>query len=426
MSEDNKGQFKQDTLLEYQKLLEVLEESQENHLLLGNGFNLSLSITTDYKSIFKKMKEEYRGYEDLESLFENECESDIEKLLGKIKEKLECNKREPETNHVGINDFLKKYTHNKIKLDFMKATYSIVNEKIKYIYNEKNEKIHLLLKNFTNYFTLNYDPSLYLLLMKFKKNNNLTAGVFQNTLNFKQKTLDTEKNSIYTKIKKAYKDGSLEFSGIEGELNKKIPLKNLKKNYFTETIKKYAKQTLWNCKDKDIKEAIDLLWDYRNNKQKLEQINDGFQGNVFKGNYYQNLFFLHGAFHIYIDTKGIKKITQTADKAFFENLEKIIDSENKDILCIFESEDKKEQIKESNYLKIASQKLATLEGSMVILGSSLSENDNHIFKAINESRIENIYLSTSEEEINQDSKKAQNYFSKKKRFFFDYKSISYE
>ncbi len=48
----------------------------------------------------------------------------------------------------------------------MKATQEIVKSNIKNIYAEKNEGIFLLLKNFTNYFTLSYDPLIYILLLK--------------------------------------------------------------------------------------------------------------------------------------------------------------------------------------------------------------------------------------------------------------------
>ena len=34
---------------------------------------------------------------------------------------------------------------------------------------KKNEGIYLLLREFTNYFTLNYDSFLYMLLLKYKK-----------------------------------------------------------------------------------------------------------------------------------------------------------------------------------------------------------------------------------------------------------------
>ena len=47
-----------DKVIAYEEVLDQLQD-QEAHLLLGNGFNLSLSIKTDYHSILKKMSENY-------------------------------------------------------------------------------------------------------------------------------------------------------------------------------------------------------------------------------------------------------------------------------------------------------------------------------------------------------------------------------
>ena len=78
----------------------------------------------------------------------------------------------------------------------MKSAYGIVKENIKEVYQEKTQGVHLLLKNFSNYFTLNYDPLLYLLLMKFKKNNEDISIAFSNTELFIQDDLNKQQNSI--------------------------------------------------------------------------------------------------------------------------------------------------------------------------------------------------------------------------------------
>ena len=65
---------------------------------------------------------------------------------------------------------VKKEDDNKIKLDFMQALHSIVKSQIKHVYAEQNEGIYILLSQFDNYFTLNYDSFLYLLLLKYRKN----------------------------------------------------------------------------------------------------------------------------------------------------------------------------------------------------------------------------------------------------------------
>ena len=128
-------------LLDYKKILELAENKGENkfHLLLGNGFNNSLGIKTDYKSIFQEMQKEYAGYQDLTDIMK-EKNYDLEILL----EGLETQIQSTNSNQ----NFLKKYIHRKIKLDFMKATQQIVKKYIKNIYREKNTGVYLLLKNF--------------------------------------------------------------------------------------------------------------------------------------------------------------------------------------------------------------------------------------------------------------------------------------
>src|SRR5690606_3777015 len=82
---------------------------------------------------------------------------DLEKFIGALLQDVSAD-----------NAFLKKYINNKIKADFMQATHEIVKAELKNIYTENNEGIFILLKHFSNYFTLNYDSFLYLLLLNYK------------------------------------------------------------------------------------------------------------------------------------------------------------------------------------------------------------------------------------------------------------------
>lgn len=53
-------------MITYEDLLIELETTKpNNHLLLGNGFNLSLGIKTSYKSIFEQMKINNSDYENI-------------------------------------------------------------------------------------------------------------------------------------------------------------------------------------------------------------------------------------------------------------------------------------------------------------------------------------------------------------------------
>lgn len=140
-------------LITYKELLDRID-GQQNHLLVANGFNSGLGVSTGYCEIFQKMIEYNNIYKDAAELFEK-CNHDLEKFVGQLETRI-CS-----------DPFLTKYVHNKIKLDFMQATHEIVKSKMKDIYAEKNDGIFLLLNNFTNYFTLNYDSFLYLLLLKY-------------------------------------------------------------------------------------------------------------------------------------------------------------------------------------------------------------------------------------------------------------------
>ncbi len=75
-------------LITYRELLQKLNDSSENHLLLGNGFNLSLGVSTNYKSIFNKMIVEYSGYNDINDIDMDEINYDIEALISKLKERV--------------------------------------------------------------------------------------------------------------------------------------------------------------------------------------------------------------------------------------------------------------------------------------------------------------------------------------------------
>ena len=410
-------------LICYAELLKQLENAHcENHLLLGNGFNASLGINTDYKSIFEKMLEEEAVYEKIKEQMRNEG-FDIEKLIGLLGN---CCKDEKEEV-----PFLKSYIARKVKFDFMKAASNIVQKEVKEIYQDKNQEISLLFKNFNNYFTLNYDPFLYLLLMKFKKSNDVQephAMAFQKTLKFQFEDLNYEKQDIYRIIKNAKKNGTLTISAGVGE-PPSIRLDKVNKSQFQTTIELYCKRHYPKWTQKDIASACGKLWNEQKIEVMLKKLNDGFLKDEWLENAHQNVFFLHGCFHIFQNNKSIIKITQTKNKAFLRRLEEAMQSDDfeKEIICVLtnDSECKKEQIDNNKYLKNCFEHLKKLSGHIVIFGSSLDGNDNHIFQAINESEIEKIYISSSIRQKEENWKKAKGFFPDNEVVLFDYKTISY-
>ncbi|MEJ2049945.1 MAG: hypothetical protein P8Y60_08930, partial [Calditrichota bacterium] len=262
-----KKAMKEIVLLKYKDVLERIQD-QENHLWLGNGFNRGLGVNTSYHNIFQKMMENDHGlYKNVEKLVQ-ESGYDLESFIGKLINDIDSN-----------NTFLKKFVNNKIKLDFMKATHEIVQSAIKNVYAEKNEGIFLLFNKFTNYFTLNYDSFLYLLLLKYKsiKNNEENAIVFQPSLKFIEDDMNERENNIYTEIKDARKNGKL-IIDVGNDLNSTMsPFNSLTKTHFITEIKEYSKSNNKGWKNKDIVKVVNAILEEEKKNNILENIDDGFR-----------------------------------------------------------------------------------------------------------------------------------------------------
>ena len=413
----------EEEFITYEDLLQQLKESkEEKNLLLGNGFNISLGVKTSYKNIFQKMQENNPLYKDYKEVDKDKY--DIEEIMGELKKRTE-------------DDFVKKLIEIKIKKDFMESVNKIVENNIKHIYQENNESIYYLLKNFENYFSLNYDPLLYLLMMKFKKQDSNSENgkvlLFPQNIKSQHKNFNTqEEKKIYQIIKEDYDKGEILFP------NDKINMDKLTRSNFISLVKEHLKKRDKKVKQKTIEKLCKrLLQEKRGSSDIKEQdklfLNDGFNKDknskdmVYVKNSCQNLFFLHGTFYLYNKSKSneIYKITYKQYKALYQRLEDIIDSKSEDIVCIFKDKNKLEDIKANNYLNDAYNKLKTLKGTIVILGCSLSKNDSHIFEAIKESKIKQVYIACFKEDIKDIKKIKDSYFKDKYITLFDSETISY-
>lgn len=399
-------------LIEYSEMLTEIENT-DNHLLLGNGFNYSLGVNTGYKNIFEVMKENNPIYNKL--IIEND-NYDIEGIIGRLKTNIESIDKE----------FLHLFINNQVKKDFIRACFSIVKESIKNIYVEKNNGLGLLFKNFTSYFTLNYDPFLYLLLLKFKKNENLL--VFNNTIPFKEIDLNIQTSENYKIIKDIYSSYKKDIFDSQGN---KIIEKDFNKLTRTD-FEKQLSEVLKSKGVKNYKKCLEVLYqELLEDEIKLE-ISDGFINNSklqlfeYKPEINKNLFFLHGAFHLYQDKKSIYKITKTNEKALYEIIDEILDNESKDLICVFTNNSKIEEINDSAYLKDSLDEMSNLKGNIVIIGSSLDENDKHIFDSINISEISKVYISSSQKSFEKDFQRATELFSNKEIVLFDRDTICYD
>lgn len=137
-----------------------------------------------------------------------------------------------------------------------------------------------------------------------------------------------------------------------------------------------------------------------------------------KFNNFQNVFYLHGALHLFYKNRDAYKIV--ADKYTGGTLLDITQKyQDKDIFPLVvtegESQNKLDFINENDYLQYCYEKLSDISGVLFIHGHSLDKKDKHIFDAINDNpNILEIYISIhpkSGETINKKSKLAEDAFN---------------
>lgn len=413
--------------LSYKDVLCRIEEN-ENHLLIGNGFNQGLGVDTSYKHIFKVMKEDNSIYNGIETKFE-ECDGDIEALIDYLQGDINSE-----------NTFLRNFVQNRIKLDFMAALQKIVTKEIKQVYKEKNAGIYLLLSHFSNYFTLNYDSFLYLLLLRFKaplaqsgSNPQRSLALFPDT-KYVENSLNETQNQIYSKIKSIRRMGEETLTFSENE-SSTIPLSDVRKVDFVKAVKKYKELHNLDWRPKDIERVCGCILEEERNDKKLLRIDDGGRLNPLPGvskdlieidikSVTQNLFFIHGAFHILVKGEKRYKVTQETEKALYTKLQDLLNQEGNDVLCVFQADNKIEAVEQDPYLSHCLDKLSELTGSLVILGCSLSDNDSHIFDKINQSQIKDIYISYYKN-CEETYVRGISLFPGKNVYVFDAETISY-
>ena len=404
-------------IIKYSELLSRLQV-HPNHLLLGNGFNNSLGIRTNYSEIFWRMKKYYSGYRKVEERIKDNG-YDVEFLIKTLNGMLQDDD----------SSFLSGYIERKIKMDFMKATSEIVQESVQTVYKVSHERIYSLLMNFDNYFTLNFDPLLYLILMRLKREkftSDLEGPQFE--FEFLEQTSKDVQLTIYKKIRDAREDGELGVTA--GGENTSQKLRHTKKETFTDIVKVHFRDNEWP--NKYVENACNQI--VNNERKKTLKgtlpVDDGFhREKLIHDSTKQNLHFLHGGLHIIKNGDRTEKIEQTQNKAFLRVLDEVVNSENKRVLCVLKgtTEDKVSEIKQHSYLKKCLDKLSKIEGTLVILGSSLDDNDKHIFDCINQSNVKNIYISSSRRNAETSYQKSLKLFPDKDKSItlFDRDTIQY-
>jgi hypothetical protein len=109
----------------------------------------------------------------------------------------------------------------------------------------------------------------------------------------------------------------------------------------------------------------------------------------------QNLFYLHGALHIFDAKSELQKYTWiNTGVRLIEQIRSALDS---NLFPVFVSEgsskEKTEKIMHSNYLSRGLRSFSHITGSLFVYGHSLAANDDHILNLIPKSKIEKLFIS---------------------------------
>jgi hypothetical protein len=188
---------------------------------------------------------------------------------------------------------------------------------------------------------------------------------------------------------------------------------------------------------------LDLFYEENRIKDKKLKIQDGFfdpdEGNTDYVTYSNsssknkpNIFYLHGALHIFDKKyKIIKNTYRRTNKALREQT---LENLNNEIYPIFvsegTSEQKKSKILHNAYLNHCYRSLKSIgsikkEDSLIIFGTMLKTNDEHIQDAIMENNVKNIYIGVSSKdnipEFAPFVERANKRY--KKVYFYDYRSV---
>lgn len=108
----------------------------------------------------------------------------------------------------------------------------------------------------------------------------------------------------------------------------------------------------------------------------------------------QNMYFLHGALHVFDAGTEIQKYTWV--NTGVRLVDQIRDALSKDFFPLFVSEgtsnEKLERIRHNDYLAKAYRSFSEITGALFIYGHSLAENDEHYLKRIEKGKVSSVYV----------------------------------
>jgi hypothetical protein len=108
----------------------------------------------------------------------------------------------------------------------------------------------------------------------------------------------------------------------------------------------------------------------------------------------QNMWFLHGALHVFDTGTEIQKYTWT--RTGVRLIDQIRDALSRNYFPLFvsegTSEEKYEKIRHNDYLAKAYRSFSSIQGALFIYGHSLAESDDHYLRCIQRGKLSHLYI----------------------------------
>lgn len=412
-------------------------------VLLGNGFS---------RSYCNKAFNQYQILQHMPSLQDLHEIVDIEKCIEQTQAKVNDENPNLTVPKVIIDRWIKSQLHK----EFIDTLYNLMPKSLNDIEDFTDEKLTKY-KDFFNYFnkvfTLNYDPLLYWMTMRFinfgdkdivdysnlkEQLSSIPEGTKEYTDLKKKldstndKCIKSVRNEMFSKYMKENEDYKLSISCKEEILLQKSIAESEGKilggwtKVIPEVYKAFeAKKTENELLSEESNKLNSIatsaletkLQSVEHYKEDMKlRVKDGFLSEIWNEKNDQTIFYLHGAFHLIENNEETIKVKSEEFNKMVDKIKQKWDS-GFEPLTVLEStpEAKAERISKSPYLTKCYNEFKTLSGTLLTHGLSFMNSDKHIIEAINNNaNLEKIYVGC----FNQPTKDIEEAFKDNDRVVF--------
>ncbi len=389
-------------LLPIEEIINEIKDTAHKSILLGNGFNSALDITSNYSDWFQYLINNCGGaYKELTDPQKNKIFQDLRGLFRPLKN----SSGHFEDTHDELEPWYINKSNEAIKMDLVKA---ILNNKNKKGSNSTQAPILELLKNgnFTHYFTVNFDPFFFEFFAKYTQLSEVSSRKRKKSA---EEDLQNRRIEINTAIRNARLilklnqiSQSRDLSNLEHETQAIILA------YFREYFKITQKMNKSAARDIILKYIRNQAICARNAESESLEIrcHDGFVKDGKISSFVrilhkedstelrQNLFYLHGSLYIFRNKDDPQKVQKITEVQVEKKIESYLKDQRESAIVFNPTKNINEKYIHNNpYLVYCYEQLAKLQGILVIYGMSFPDRDQHITRCIAKNNLEKIYIS---------------------------------